>query len=774
LIDVSPIADPGTPPPPPEDSEYNQEDQLATLIRNKFEESRDYRRNIENERWLPGEDAYNGIYVEELRKESGRNAPYMNLTRREVTSAHIKINGMLFQNNKIPFSVVPARTPKFIPADIHQMAEGMPMMSDKEKSEYIKELSTHLPVHQILRDRAQNMEDRIRDILDQTDFTTEIGRAIHEMILHGTGVLKSPVLIRRNYPVYSGKFSGRLESIESAVEAELLPTAKFVSIFNLYPSPEADNEQDLSYIIERTQLSSVQARQKLTEEYGYNPEAVADVLENKYTIGGYELSRPINPHQESYQESEKEYELLEFWGTLDRDDLEGYIDEDALGILEVAPVCVTVLGNRVIKASINPYDGQIPYHFCYWHDNTHSIWGDGIYWSIRDIQSLINFAMSMYVEGKEMSSVPMVGMDSSQLAANEDPTDLYPGKVWQFAPGADVSGAFRPVLIPDVTNGLMELMQFLQREANLSSGQSPIGMGQTAPYQTRTATGMSILDRNQARSTASVVQSISHMMRNTLNGIYRWILVDTDDPELHCDADALCTGYERYIAEEVHNQQLLQFMQVLQQLPGLAEEIRVDRLAKPILNAFNLEPDELLKTPEEKQQAQQQKQQMLQMQMQIEAQKKLQEGQIDEQLKRLDSALEERHSIGKQRRELEIQRILKMMDMGQMVQPSDFSDLSIMLKEDQQRMAQQRYQQEVQAQQQQAAQEQQLQQVLGEMQREQMAANQGANVPPDQRRTAGPPGAEAMATPRGNAANPNNGGSGTTQVTGDPGGSSPA
>jgi len=103
LIDVSPIADPGTPPPPPEDSGYNQEDQLATLIRNKFEESRDYRRNIENERWLPGEDAYNGVYVEELRKESGRNAPYMNLTRREVTSAHIKINGMLFQNNKIRF-----------------------------------------------------------------------------------------------------------------------------------------------------------------------------------------------------------------------------------------------------------------------------------------------------------------------------------------------------------------------------------------------------------------------------------------------------------------------------------------------------------------------------------------------------------------------------------------------------------------------------------------------------------------------------------------------
>ena len=187
------------------------EDGLATLIRNKYEDARDYRTAIETDRWLPAEDAYNGIYVDTLTKHSGASPPYMNLTRREVTSAHIKINGMLFQNNKIPFTIKPSRQPRFVPADIHQMAEQMPQMTDKERTLYIDELSKHLPLHEIFRDRAKNMEDRIRDILDQTDFTVEIGKAVHEMCLHGTGVLKSPVLIRRNYPVYSGKFRGRLD-----------------------------------------------------------------------------------------------------------------------------------------------------------------------------------------------------------------------------------------------------------------------------------------------------------------------------------------------------------------------------------------------------------------------------------------------------------------------------------------------------------------------------------------------------------------------------------
>ena len=737
---------------PEVDPKINEKvDQLATMIRGKFEEARDFRRNIENERWLAAEDAYNGIYVDDLRKDSGRQPPYMNMTRREVTNAHVKINGMLFNNNKIPFRVIPARKPRFIPADIHQMAEGMPMMSDKERSEYIKELNKHLPVYQILSDRARNMEDRIRDILDQTNFTVEISKAIHEMCLHGTGCLKSPVLIHRNYPVFSGRFRGYLESIESSVEQDLLPTAKFVTIFNLYPSPEATSLEDCSYIIERTQLSSVQARQLLTEESGYDANAIAEVLEHKHTIGGRELSRPINPHQESYQEEEKEYELLEWWGVLDKDDLEGYLElDDEMGPLDVVSVCITVLGDKVIKAVVNPYDGMMPYHFCYWNDNTHSIWGDGIYWSIRDIQSLINFCMAMYVEAKEMSSVPMVGVDSSQLAADENAADLYPGKVMQFAPGADISAAFRPVLVPDVSNGLMELMQFLQREANLSTGQAPIGMGQSASYQSKTATGMSILDRNQSRATASVVQSISQMLRETLNGIYRWILVDTDDPDLHCDAEALCTGYERYVAEEIHSQQLLQFMQIVQQTPQLAEQIRLDRLTKPLLDAFNLEPEDLMKTPEEVQQAKQSQMQQLQMQLQVEAQKEMQKGQIEEQLTRLKAALEERTSIGKQRRDLEIQRILKKMDMGQDPQPSDFSDLSILLKEELRKLESQRQNQQLEQEQF----TQQRQALAQELMNEQAQAPSRPSIPPNARRNAGVQRPEIMAAPGRNAPQP--------------------
>jgi hypothetical protein len=194
---------------------------------------------------------------------------------------------------------------------------------------------------------------------------------------------------------------------------------------------------------------------------------------------------------------------------------------------------------------------------------------------------------------------------------------------------------------------------------------------------------MSILNTNAQKQTASVVQSISNILRGAINGIYRWILVDTDDPNLHCDAEALCTGYDRFVAEEIHNQQMLQFLQTVMNIPGLTEQLRMDRFAKPMLRAFNMNPDEMLKTPEEMQQAQLQREEAAQKQMQMEAQSKALLAQIDQQKSKLDAALEERKSIGEQRRDLEIRRIMNLMENGQDPGPiTDFTDLSVIIREE--------------------------------------------------------------------------------------------
>jgi len=712
-------------------------DPLATLIRGKYDDARQYRQQVELE-WLAAEDSFNGRFSDNPEEEQ---RPYFNITRRQCSQAVAKIHQMLFgsTNAQIPFRVLPARRPRFVPTDIHEMAGSMVSMSDKERTLYIEELKKHLPLDDILTQRCLNMESRIRDILAISKFTNEIENVLYELTLHGTGVLKSPVLEHRNYPVYSGQHRGRLEQLESAIESELLPTAKFVSIFDLYPAPEATKIEDATYVIERRLISSVTARRLLTDGNGYDTEAVADVLERHAHGSDTTLPDTRNPHHEGHGEQEREYELLEFWGWLDKEDTEGYLELPEMNALDVQSVAITMLG-------------ELPYKFCYWQRNTASIWGSGIYNAIRDIQSLLNFATRLYVEGKELSSVPMMAIDPTQFEADTVFDQIHPGMILKTIPGADIASAFKPVNIPDSSHGLMEMISFLQREADLNTSQSPIGMGQSSKAETRTATGMSLLNSNQNRMTAAVVQSVSAMIRDAVNGIYRWLLTDSDDPELHADGEALVFGFERYVAQEVHSQQLLQLLQVLQGFPQIAENVKMDRLTKPVLAAFSLDPDDLAMDDMEKQQFQQAQQQQIQQAKQMEAEQKMQDAQIEEQLTRLKSALEERNSIGEQRRALEIQRILKLMDAGQVVQPTDFSDLSIVLKEEQKKLQQQRQQQQMAE----AEWSKGREQLIDEIAREQ--AN--APVPPESRGVGGGAPMQAMEPPGGIPPQPNPAGAG--------------
>ena len=227
-------------------------------------------------------------------------------------------------------------------------------------------------------------------------------------------------------------------------------------------------------------------------------------------------------------------------------------------------------------------------------------------------------------------------------------------------------------------------------------------MGQSAPYQTKTATGMSILNTASQKQTASVVQSVSSILQGAIDGIYRWLLVDSDDPNLHCDAEAICTGYERFVAEEIHNQQMLQFLQIVMNVPDLAGMMKIDRFAKPMLRAFSLDPDEMLKSPEEVQQAQQAQQMAMQQKLEMEAKVKGLEAQIEQQQMKLKAALDERLSIGEQRRELEIKRVMALLENGgDPGQIGDFSELSVMLKEELLQLQQQRMMAQAQIEQQQ-------------------------------------------------------------------------
>lgn len=698
-------------------------DDIGKAVRELFEKGKEYRR--ENELiWRDAYDAYRAKYPESINSSNGDNVAarrgiFINQTRRKVNSAKVKIGSLLFDDGRIPFSVTPSRKPRYLPPDLVQQGlQGYQLLD-------------------AVQQRAKNMEDRIRDVLDQTHYLDSLLDSIHELCLYGTCVTKSPMLEYVNYPVYetkktmdpnTGQF---IQQVESQIESELVPSVDFVSIWNVFPTPEATSIDDAEWVIQRSFLSSIQLRELGKSQEGFLPEVIDEVIsDNIGSVEGQDQSEHPKTLDETNSHRVKKFEVLEFWGKMDADDLKAHlpIEGDFVGTLDI--VC-HVVGHKVIKMAINPFDGRKPYDFAYWQRNPESVWGDGIYYAIRDIQHLINFSYAMLVEGKELSAVPMTVVNPAAFESGSDLESIRAGKQFKVRSGMSVQDAFASIVIPDVTNGLLNLIQVLEREADLDSGQTAIGYGEMSPSQTRTATGMSILNSNANKTTADIVRSVSDMITRNISAIYRWIMVDSGDMSLKGDYEAICTGWTQYVAKEVHNTQLIQFLSTIGQLPQLQNYIRYDAFVQPLVRAFNLDPEVIVKSEQEVQQAQQQltqqQAQQAQQMEQMKIQSLQQELQLRSEFEKTKAILDEKKAASEDIRQSQIQERMELLRQGNVLKDAipDYYGMSMLINEEQQKQQQQMMMMQQQQQQQQAMQAQQAQaQAMAAAQQEQQRMRQ--------------------------------------------------
>ena len=632
-------------------------DDLAQLVQGYFQQAKEYR--VEEElTWKEANDAFRATHPERIDRVMSlakKRGVFIHLVRRRVNSAKVKISSLLFESGEVPFEITPNLKPKFISPDLAQFPPDL--MFEEVKM------------------RAERMEQAIRDVLKKSDYVDVINDAILEMALYGTGITKAVVLKNYNYPVYkTARQDPILVEAEDLLEQEMIPMCEFVSCWDLFPTPEATSMKDCDWVIQRAFYSQQELR-NLSKQNGFIQEAIEEAISKGSGVEhGSDQSENPNRYNRRQGERVKKFQVLEMWGEFPIEDLNPYMDIPE-EIKANVSVCVTVCGDKVIRVVMNPFDGRIPYDTCYWERNPESVWGDGIYFSIRDLQDVTNFAFAQMIEGKALASNPMSVIDPQAFDEGEDLESVSPGKIIRVRPGNDVNSAFRPVVIPDVTSGLDNLIQMMERQADIASGQSAIGMGESSQYQTKTATGMSILQSNSNKLTAEVVRSVSNMISKNVQAVYHWLMADSQDIGIKGDYDAQSTGFMQYVAKEVHNTQLLNLLNILSQNPDLRSHVKMNALVRPIFRAFSLEPEGMVMTAEEKIAADQQQQQMAVQLQQYEQAAKV------EQMT-TDALLKEKMAVASDQRKADMKEREVLMSQGNVLaKPTDYENDSILLRD---------------------------------------------------------------------------------------------
>jgi hypothetical protein len=681
-------------------------DSLGLIVQELYQQgAADSDRKTKEEIWESGWHAMRGQFPDTTSKAvdvAKARGIYVNLTKRKVHEARTKLLSSTLQAGKVPFKLSPSRRPRFVAPDL---------------------LESSSPYDEATN-RAKNCEQKIRDVLDETFYEDTLSKSINEMTLYGTGVTKSIVLKKVDYPLYqTANRDPQLEIIEEAVESEMVPHVEWISIWDTFPSPGATGKSDMDWVIQRRFLSAQELRMMAIKSNGaIDPmlvESCIDTGEGQTSMD----SGGISPRRyNSGVEETKNFTILELWHRgLGREDIEPYMDIPANqeGQPIHMPVVITVLGSKVLRAIENPFDGRIPYDFCYWQEQEDSIWGSGIYEAIRDDQDMMNFVYGMIVEGKTMSSLPMAALNPNAFDSTQDDFyEMYPGKIWRLKAGESVNDAFKSVSIPDVTNGLVDLLKIIERNTDLASGQVPIGMGAGAQYQTKTATGMQILNENSNKLTSGVVRSLNNMISANVQAIYHWLMADSKDMGIKGDFLCLAKSYDTFMAKEVTIQQVLQLIQVVGQVPEMRGRFNFEKLAVPLKAGLGLEIDGLIKSEEES--AQEAEQQQAQMQQQ-----QAQEMEMENVSYQTKAVVDEKKAVAADIRKGIIQERLAKIKEGADISTGDLPDMlqqtSILLLELMEE------QQNVQIQQQQEAEQQQQQAVAQEQQ-----SGQGeAGIPSD-------------------------------------------
>jgi len=604
---------------------------VVTYVNERYKRAEDARQ-VDEERWLRAYRNYRGLYGPDVQfTDTEKSRVFVKVTKTKTLAAYGQIVDVLFGNNKFPLSVDPTVLPDGVADAVHinidpaaekagdevkvvteQAAAVTPLLGDDGKlrpGETIIDLQERLagmrnklaPVadkviegdgttpatvsfHPALV-AAKKMEKKIHDQLQESGASKHLRSMAFEMALLGTGVMKGPFAVDKEYPNWNE--NGEYEPLVKTV-----PECGNVSVWNFYPDPEATSMDDAEYVVERHKMSRNQLRSLKGRPY-FRDEAIETAIAQSpdYVRKHWEMKMEDD---DTLSESER-WEVLEFWGFVDTDILEENgvkIPREFKDLVEVS--CnIWICNGEVLRMVLNPFKpARIPYYATPYEHNPYSFFGVGIAENMDDTQTLMNGFMRMAIDNAALSGNLIIELDETNLVPGQD-MSVYPGKVFRRQGGAPGQAIFG-TKFPNVAQENMQLFDKARVLADESTGFPSFAHGQTGVSGVgRTASGISMLMSAANGSIRSVVKNVDDYLLGPLGKAFFSFNMQFDfDESIKGDLEVKASGTESLMSNEVRSQRLMQFLQVASN-PMLAPFAKMDYIIREIAKSMDLDPDKV-------------------------------------------------------------------------------------------------------------------------------------------------------------------------------------
>ena len=597
---------------------------LATFIMGRYRDAKHNRYDFE-QRALKSYRNYRGNeHVDTSWREDEKSKVSIKVTKTKVVAGYNQVSDVMFGHNRFPLSVNPTTLPDGVVESISfdpqspvpssgggQAPEAPDFQSafkvgpGETTSDIMRRVNESMrkelePVADKLQEgegktpssvtiypameAAKRMEKTIHDQLEEQSANKALRSTIFECCLFGTGIMKGPMTINKEYPMWEdGQYVPKIKS---------LPQISHVSVWNAYPDPDGFNMEELSFFIERHKLTET-AMRGLKKQKHFRPNAIESAM-NK----GFNYQKEWWEHQMEDEESSsapERFEVLEYWGTVSVKDLEMYdVDlPDGVGDAEEVNINAWLCGTDIIRLVINPFKPQtIPYYAVPYELNPYSFFGVGIAENMDDSQTLMNGFMRLAVDNAALSGNLIFEVDESALSESDD-LEIYPGKVFKRQEGAPGQAVFTHQF-QNVSAQNMQMFDKARVIADESTGLPSYAHGQTGVQGTgRTAAGISMLMGAASGPIRNVVKNFDDYLLGPIGRqLFFWNMQFGEDESIKGDWEVKAQGTESLMLNEVRSQRLMQFLGIVQN-PVLAPFAKMDYIVRELAKSLDLDPDKV-------------------------------------------------------------------------------------------------------------------------------------------------------------------------------------
>ena len=588
---------------------------IESYVKERFSKA-ETAKYAEEQRWIRAYRNYRGIYGDDVAFTSTeKSRVFVKVTKTKVLAAFGQMTEVLFGGNKFPITIDPTTLPDGVEDTVHvetndeikkaEKATGVePLLPGETMPEFLKRLGSMQKELAPIKDvrpgpgltptqitfepamiAAKKMEKKIHDQLEESNANKHLRAAAFECSLFGTGIMKGPFALDKEYPRWNdvGEYDPLIKTV---------PLVSSVSVWNFYPDPDAQNMDEAEYAIERHKMSRSEVRKLIQRPFfrkneietalSYGPSYIKEWWEQVMEDG-------------ANNSTPERYEVLEFWGNMDREILERHSVDipKELKAKDQISVNIWTCNGRVLRLVMNPFTPTIiPFYAVPYEINPYSLWGVGIAENMDDTQTLMNGFMRMAVDNAALSGNLLIEMDETNLVPGQD-LEVYPGKVFRRQGGAPGQAIFG-TKFPNVSNENMQMFDKARVLADESTGFPSFAHGQTGISGVgRTASGISMLMSAANGSIRTVVKNIDDYLLAPLGrALFSFNMQFDFDPEIKGDLEVKAAGTESLMANEVRSQRLMQFLGVVQN-PMLAPFARLDYIVREIAKSMDLDPDKV-------------------------------------------------------------------------------------------------------------------------------------------------------------------------------------